>query len=212
LNGSTLFVHAARVSQAAVERAAARRAGLRVRHALDESLVPAHDARFEPGETDYARLLAFVRARRRSGDVRAILSCSVYNAFAIRLSADLGLPVERSDAAGAAAAARVRRLALAVSYPPSYRTIETHLLEIARSAGNAIAITPLLGSNAFAGAADSAAYAAALTAAARAAAPDATIFLAQYSMDPHAGAVRAVSPGPVISALEFTLSRLAAGA
>ncbi len=212
MNGTTLFVHAAQVSLDATERALLDYPALRTRHAIDPGLVDPTASGFSPGDDDYAGLQSFVRAELKNGDARIVLSCSVYNGFADRLAADLNVPVERSDDAGAREAARYGRLGLAVSYPPSYELIRSHIESIASGSNTEIAIEPLLRSNAFALASDAHSYATAIDQAIGAANGVDAIFLAQYSMDPYRDRARRTAMVPVISALESSLRRLNARA
>lgn len=209
-----LFVHAAAVSQAAVEAALLRRplSGVRIRHALVAGLVDPAAGEFAEDGAAFQRIHGALRALVRGDESRIVLSCSVYNGFAPRLGAALGIPVERSDDAGARAAlATGERIALAVSYPPSREIVARHLHSLAAAAGRSLRLRPLLSENAFAYADDPARYGAALAAAAAAAAADCSVlFLAQYSMDPFAAELAAGSALAVVSALSATLDRLRA--
>jgi len=208
----TLFVHAAPVSLAATQAGLERkRARFAVRHALVPGIVDPRAMSFAQDDVDYARIRAAVAAHLRGDETRVVLSCSVYNGFAPRLTADFGLPVERSDDAGSCEALQGgARVGLAVSYPPSYAVIKAHLAALAEEAGRTVAVVPLLSGNAFAYADDARRYADALFEAARTAETLDTIFLAQYSMDPVAPRVAEATTLPIISALEATLTRLGA--
>ncbi|GAC1396351.1 MAG: hypothetical protein NVS2B8_16380 [Vulcanimicrobiaceae bacterium] len=206
----TLFLHAAAVSlaatQAAIERTRTKRA---IRHALALGIVDPRAMTFAQDEVDYARLHAAVASHLRGDESRVVLSCSVYNGFAPRLELELGIPVERSDDAGArAVVARARRIGLAVSYPPSYAVVEAHAHRIAREAGRLIELVPLMADNAFAFADDAPRYARVLSDAAASTLEVDAIFLAQYSMDPYAPVVAEATVVPVVSALDATLAAL----
>lgn len=206
-----LFVHAAAVSRSAVEAALSRRplAAFEVGHALIPGLVDPAAVRFAEDATAFERLYGAVRAHLRGREERVVLSCSVYNGFAPRLTEALGLPVERSDDAGARAAlAMGSRIALAVSYPPSRDVIARHLRALA-AAGQEPTLRPLLAENSFAFADDPARYGEALAEACASAGECDCLFLAQYSMDPFAAEIGARSRIPVVSALAATLERLA---
>jgi hypothetical protein len=208
-----LFVHAAAVSQAAVEAALRKRPlpGITLRHALVAGLVDPSASEFSEDDAAFERILAALRAHARGADARIILSCSVYNGFAPRLGAALGVPVERSDDAGAREAlAYGDRIALAVSYPPSREVVARHLRSLAAAAGRRLSLEPLLAENAFAFAGDPERYGATLAAGAGAASGCDALFLAQYSMDPFAAELAASSRAPVVSALSATLDRLRA--
>jgi hypothetical protein len=182
---------------------------LAVRHALVTDLVDPRAMNFAGDDVDYARIRVAVAAHLRGGESRVVLSCSVYNGFAARLTLDLALPVERSDDAGARRALeKGKRIGLAVSYPPSYAIVESHLLHLAAERAAALEIRPLLEGNAFAYADDAPRYSAALLDAVAAATNLDAVFLAQFSMDPYAPRIGEALNIPVISALEATLARL----
>jgi len=205
-----LFLHAAPVSLEAITAALARYGGaLPVRHALAPDLVDPNAMAFEQDETSYAKLLAALAKHLRGDETRVVLSCSVFNGFAPRLATELALPVERSDDAGTYAALGCgSRIGLAVSYPPSYHVVAAHLKAVAAELGRPVTIVPLLDENAFAFAGEPERYGATLAAASARAAGLDCIFLAQFSMDPHAAKVARSTDLPVISALEATLLRL----
>jgi hypothetical protein len=206
-----LFVHAAAVSLAATQAGIQRlRRPLAVRHALVTDLVDPRAMNFAGDDVDYARIRSAVASHLRGGESHVILSCSVYNGFAPRLALDLALPVERSDDAGARRALeKGTRIGLAVSYPPSYAIVEAHLLQLAAERGATLDLEPLLRGNAFAYADDAARYGSTLLDAVAAATNLDAVFLAQFSMDPHAPRVSEALTIPVISALEATLARIA---
>lgn len=209
-----LFIHGAAVSLAATQAGLERaRATYAVRHVLAPGIVDPRAMSFASDETDYARIRGALASNLRGDESRIVLSCSVYNGFARRLEAEFGLPVERSDDAGARAViARGERIGLAVSYPPSYAIVESHLERLARDARQARTFVPMLSVNAFAFAGDAPRYATALLDAVAEAGSLDAIFLAQYSMDPIAPRVAEATTIPVIGALEATLARLEATA
>jgi len=205
-----LFFHAAAVSLAATQAAIERtRTRLPVRHALATGLVDPRAMNFAHDEIDYARIRTALGGHLRGDETRVVLSCSVYNGFAPRLEADLGIAVERSDDAGARAVlAHGPRVGLAVSYPPSYEVVEAHLVALARDDGRDVEIAALLAENAFAFADDAARYARALVDAVTTAPEVDSIFLAQYSMDPFIPVVAEATRVPVVGALGATLASL----
>jgi hypothetical protein len=207
-----LFLHAAPVSLAATQGGLERvRAAYAVRHALAPGIVDPRAMFFAHDDIDYARIRGALRAHLRGDETRVVLSCSVYNGFATRLEAEFGVPVERSDDAGSCAALeRGARIGLAVSYPPSYAIIETHLQALAEDARRDVELVPLLSENAFSFADDAPRYARALLEGVAAAGPLDALFLAQYSMDPVAPRVAEATAIPVVSALDATLARLGA--
>lgn len=210
--GVTLFLHAAAVSLAATQAALERtRATYPVRHALAAGIVDPRAMSFAQDDIDYARVRGALAAHLRGDEARVVLSCSVYNGFAARLAAEFGLAIERSDDAGShAALERGARIGLAVSYPPSYAVVETHLLALAHDGRRAVSVVPLLSVNAFSFADDAGRYADAILDAVAATEPLDTIFLAQYSMDPVAPRVAEATVVPIVSALDATLARLGA--
>ncbi|MBC5810831.1 MAG: hypothetical protein GIW95_08290 [Candidatus Eremiobacteraeota bacterium] len=169
--------------------------------------------RFAFDDAAYARLRRRVAETLRGDEARIVLSCSVYNGFAGRLEADLGVQVERSDEAGIHdALAYGPHIGLAVSYPPSYAVIERRLREVGADRGGGCEPLPLLGENAFAFADDEERYAAALGEATREGVRPRgldCVFLAQFSMDPFAARIAQGTSLPVVSALAATLGRLA---
>ena len=205
-----LFVHAAAVSLAATQAGIERlRKPVAIRHTLAIGIVDPRAMFFAHDDIDYARIRQAVASHLRGDESRVILSCSVYNGFASRLATDLGLPVERSDEAGARAVSlRGARIGLAVSYPPSYAVVEARLMEISQEEGRIATLVPLLADNAFAFADDADRYGGVLLKAVANAPEVDAIFLAQYSMDPFAPCVSEATHIPVISALEATLATL----
>lgn len=205
-----LFVHAAAVSLAATQAGIERiRKPVAIRHALATDIVDPRAMFFAHDDVDYARIRHAVTSHLHGDESRVILSCSVYNGFASRLENDLGLPVERSDEAGARlVTTRGERIGLAVSYPPSYAVVEARLMEISQEEGRATTLVPLLADNAFAFADDADRYERVLLAAVADAPEVDAIFLAQYSMDPYAPRISEATRVPVVSALEATLASL----
>lgn len=178
-----------------------------IRHALAPGIVDPRAMFFTQDDARYARIRGAVASHLRGDESRVILSCSVYNGFAPRLETEFGIPVERSDDAGARdVLARATRIGLAVSYPPSYAIVEAHLLRLAREAGRRVDLVPLLADNAFAFAEDATRYARVLLDAVAQSPEVEAIFLAQYSMDPYAPHVSEATRIPVISALDATLA------
>jgi hypothetical protein len=205
-----LFLHAAHVSLDATEAALARLdRALRVRHALALDLVDPNAMTFSQDDAAYARLKTALMHHLHGDETRVVLSCSVFNGFASRLGAELGLPVERSDDAGThLAIARGPRIGLAVSYPPSYDVVASHLVAVAAERGRPVVVAPLIEENAFAFAGDPERYSATLAAAAAHAAGLDCVYLAQFSMDPHAAKVARSTKLPVVSALAAAIDRL----
>jgi Asp/Glu/hydantoin racemase len=206
-----LFIHAAPVSLAATEAALGRlKDPPHCRHALIPELVNPRAMSFAQDESSYANLKRGVAARLHGDEERVILSCSVYNAFAPRLQADVGLPFERSDDAGVWAVLGCgTRVGVVVSYPPSYSIVEEHLTSVAAELERKVRAIPLLTENAFAFADEEPErYGAVLAEAVRAARDVDCIFLAQFSMDPFAPQAAEQTQIPVVSALEACLQRL----
>lgn len=207
-----LFIHAAPVSVAATEAALERlKSPPRCRHVLVRELVNPRAMSFAQDESAYAKLKRSVTVHLQGDEERVILSCSVYNAFASRLQAEIGLPVERSDDAGVWAVLGCgTRIGLAVSYPASYSIVEEHLTNVAADLGRKVIAIPLLTENVFAFADEEPdRYGDALADAVRVARDVECIFLAQFSMDPFVARAAEQTQVPVISALEACLQRLA---
>jgi aspartate/glutamate racemase len=213
LRPAVLFVHASAVSLAATQRGLERLVNPPVvRNALETALVDPHAMRFAQDEAGYARLRAAVVPHLHDGAEHVILSCSVYNGYAERLETELGLPVQRSDEAGARSAIDLGlRIGLAVSYPPSYQIIEGYLLRLAAERRLRTELVPLLAENAFAFADDAERYGQVLTEAARRARETESVdalFLAQFSMDPYLEPVARAAQLPVVSALTACLQSI----
>jgi len=206
-----LFIHAAPISLAATEAALERLANPpRSRHALIAELVNPRAMSFAQDEAAYVRLRRAVAVHLHGDEQRIILSCSVYNGFAPRLRAELGIPVERSDDAGVWTVLGCgTRIGLAVSYPPSYAIVESHLNAVAAELGRKALAVPVLRENAFAFADEPDRYGQVLADAVRSASDVDCVFLAQFSMDPFAPRVAEQTQVPVVSALEACLQRLA---
>ena len=207
-----LFVHAAPASRKAAEAAFARSGrDLAVRHIVAAGLVDAAATDFPITEERYAAMRSVLETNLSPEVKRVVLSCSVYNATAERLSADLRLPVERSDAAGtevAVAHARAK-LGVVISYAPSRETVLGYVRRIAGARGRRIAVEAAEAPGAFAGADDLVAYGAAIDGAAAQLRGADTIFLSQYSMDPIVDVVRASNPqARVVSAAAETVAAL----
>jgi hypothetical protein len=204
------FIHAAEVSRAAtMSRLSADAPGFAARHELLSGIVDPSATDFAGDERDYAVLRDAVRSALRGDEARVVLSCSVYNGFAPRLSGDLGVPVERSDDAGAIAAlAFGDAIGLAISYPPSLPVVRDHLEDLARAEGRDVAVRSVLSGNAFAAADDTHRYESVLRDASRRARDIDVLYLAQFSMDPYAAQIAAKSRVPVVSALAECVARL----
>lgn len=178
---------------------------------LVRELVNPRALSFTQDESAYAKLKRSVTTHLHGDEERVILSCSVYNAFAPRLQAEVGLPVERSDDAGVWAVLGCgTRIGLAVSYPSSYSIVEEHLTNVAAELGRKVIAIRLLTENVFAFAEEEPErYGDVLAEAVRAACDVECVFLAQFSMDPFVARAAEQTQVPVISALEACLQRLA---
>ncbi|MBV8600034.1 MAG: hypothetical protein JO359_00570, partial [Candidatus Eremiobacteraeota bacterium] len=165
---------------------------------------------FPIDEARYAAILARARELAQRAE-RIVLSCSVYNGVAGSLSEDLGIRVERGDAAA------VRRLAgtsgpigILVSFPPTRPIVVDYVDEVLARAEDSREIRVSVAEDAppFATAPD--VYRDALVAALRPLQGCGVLLVAQYTMNEHLDALRAAwGTLPLFSALESAAAELA---
>jgi len=206
------FLHAGEGSRVATDAALARAGYAKeVAHLVDPALVDARAETFPIDERRYAAMLARARELRERAE-RIVLSCSVYNGVAADLGEDLGIPVERGDAAA------VRRLVgtqgtvgILVSFPPTRPVVVDYVAEVLAQAEEQREICASVAADAppFATAPD--VYRAALLAALQPLHACGVLLVAQYTMNEHLDALRAAwGPRPSFSALESVALELAA--
>lgn len=206
------FIHAGEASRAATAAAVeARGRTADVVHLTDPMLVDPHADEFPITDERFAAIK--LRAEELARDVdRIVLSCSVYNGVAQWLAEELCMTIERSDEAGA------RRLqgasgsvGVLISYKPSFPIVADYVAEVLAEDEVPREVRTSLAPDAFALAGDPDRYRAALVAALAPLRGSDTLFIAQYSMNAHAAALReAWGAGHVVSALEATLDEVLA--
>ena len=141
---------------------------------------------------------------------RVVLSCSAYNGVVPWLHDDLGIAVERSDAAGARALLSTDGpIGILVSYPPTLPLVVDYVSEVLASAEQQREIRTALTEDAPPFATDPGVYRAALQAALTPLRDCGVLFLAQYTMHAHVDVLRAAwGSRPLISAAEATVAGL----
>ncbi|HTX02100.1 MAG TPA: hypothetical protein VMD07_00360 [Candidatus Acidoferrales bacterium] len=178
-------------------------------HLVDSSLVDANATEFPIHEERYARLRKRAEELARSAE-RIVLTCSVYNEAAQWLRGDLGLRVDRSDAAGARALLRTRGpVGILVSYPPSRPVVVDYISEVLANEEQDREIRSSLTEDAPPFWTPDDVYRRALIDALAPLKSCGVLFLSQFTMNEHAETIREVwGPAPLISAVEATISEL----
>jgi len=201
------FLHAGEGSRRAVEAAlAARGRGGSVAHLVDPTLVDGSARDFPITDERYET----IRERARdfgAGVERIVLACSVYNGVAGRLSEDLGIPTERSDAAGFQVLRGTRGpLGILLSYRPSIPIVLDYASEVFARDENPRELRVSVAADVSPFDTDPEEYRAALLEAMQPLRGCDALFVAQYTMEPHVPALRAAWSGNhVVSALGATL-------
>jgi hypothetical protein len=187
------FLHAGEKSREVTVRALAeRKLEAYATHLVDASLVDATATDFPIDSLRYAAIRARAALLAKRAE-RLVLTCSVYNGVASWLAQDLGLRVDRSDAAAARALLATRGpIGVLVSYAPTRPVVVDYLAEDAPP---------------FATAPD--AYGRALVAALEPLRDCGVLFVSQYTMHAHLEELRRVwGPRPIVSALRATVDAL----
>lgn len=204
------FLHAGEKSREATVAALARRGKESAAvHLVDPSLVDASAREFPIDDARYGAI------RRRAEELqerteRIVLTCSVYNGIASWLADDLGIRVDRSDAAGARALLAFEGpVGVLVSYPPTRPIVVDYLSEVLAGAEQAREIRASVTHEAPPFATPDAEYRRALLEAMRPLEGCGVLFLAQFTMSAYLDALHtAWGARPVVSALESTLDAL----
>ena len=178
-------------------------------HLVDATLVDAGATEFTIDEVRYAKLRARAAELARNAE-RIVLSCSVYNAAARWLSDDLGVRVDRSDAAGARALLRTSGpVGILVSYPPSRPVVVDYVGEVLANEEQDREIRSSLTEDAPPFSTPDDVYRRALIDALAPLAGCGVLFLSQFTMNEHAKTISEVwGSAPVISAVEATVADL----
>ncbi len=205
------FLHAGAASHEATVGELARRGNRYASlHLVEPALVDPNAREFRLDDGKYAALLAC--ARRLALQARQIvLTCSVYNGAAAWLSEDLGIPVERSDAAGARALlATEGPVGVLLSYAPTVPVVVDYLSEVFAKAERNREIRAAV-ADAMPFTSTPEAYRRALLAATSPLRDCGALFVAQYSMHPYLADIRAAwRGGPIVSAVAATVDELRA--
>lgn len=203
------FLHAGDASRdATVDELSRQKTQQRVTHFVEPSLVDPNAQEFQIDENRYRAILACAQQLAAQSE-RVILTCSAYNGVVPWLQEDLGIPVERSDAAGAAALLRTKGpVGVLVSFPPTLPVVVDYLSEVFANAEQEREIRAAI-ANAppFASTAD--AYRSELVSALPPLHGCGVLFVTQYSMHPHLPAIRAAwGVGEIVSAVSATVASL----
>jgi hypothetical protein len=204
------FLHAGEKSREVTVRALAeRKLEAYATHLVDASLVDATATDFPIDSLRYAAIRARAALLAKRAE-RLVLTCSVYNGVASWLAQDLGLRVDRSDAAAARALLATRGpIGVLVSYAPTRPVVVDYLTEILAGAEQSREIQSSVAEDAppFATAPD--AYGRALVAALEPLRDCGVLFVSQYTMHAHLEELRRVwGPRPIVSALRATVDAL----
>lgn len=204
------FLHAGEASREATVGVLARKRkeGCAV-HLVDRTLVDAGAREFPIDPQRYQAILKPAKELAKQAE-RIVLSCSVYNGVASWLEDDLGIPVERSDAAGAQALLRTTGpIGVLVSFPPTRPVVVDYLGEVLAGSEQSREIRSSITEDAPPFATSPDVYRDALVRALQPLRDSDVLFLSQYSMQLHASDIRkAWGERPLISAVEATVDAL----
>jgi len=178
-------------------------------HLVDSTLVDASATEFPIDEERYAKLRKRAEQLARDAE-RIVLTCSVYNEAARWLRDDLGMRVDRSDAAGARALLRTQGpVGILVSYPPSRPVVVDYVSEVLANEEQEREIRASLTEDAPPFSTPEDVYRRALIEALGPLRGCGVLFLSQFTMNEHAKMIREVwGPAPVVSAVEATIAEL----
>jgi hypothetical protein len=204
------FLHAGEKSREATASALVRRGKeSSAVHLVDPGLVDAAATVFPIDENRYAQIR--MRAQELANQAeRLVLTCSVYNGVAGWLAEDLGIRVDRSDAAGTREVLRTDGpIGVLVSYPPTKPVVVDYISEILAGTEEQREIRTSIAEDAPPFATADTDYRNALLAAVRPLRDCGVLFVAQFTMNPYLEELRAAWNGrPMISALDATLDAL----
>jgi len=178
-------------------------------HLVDSTLVDANATEFPINPERYAQLRKRAVELARGAE-RIVLSCSVYNEAARWLSDDLGVRVDRSDAAGAHALLKTDGpVGILVSYPPSRPVVVDYVSEVLAKEEQDREIRSSLTEDAPPFATPDDVYRRALIGALTPLKGCGVLFLSQFTMNEHAKMIREVwGTAPIVSAVEATVAEL----
>ncbi len=210
MKASVGFLHAGEKSKEATIAALAKRGKESAAvHLVDSTLVDASATEFPIDERRYAKLRKRAEELARNAE-RIVLSCSVYNEAARWLSDDLGMRVDRSDAAGARALVQTNGpVGILVSYLPSRTVVVDYVSEVLASEEQEREIRSSLTEDAPPFSTPDDVYRRALIEALAPLKGCGVLFLSQFTMDEHANVIGgAWGARPVVSAVEATVAQL----
>jgi hypothetical protein len=210
VKASVGFLHAGEKSKEATVAALAKRGKESVAiHLVDSTLVDASATEFPINEERYAKLRKRAEELARNAE-RIVLTCSVYNEAAAWLSDDLGMRVDRSDAAGARALLQTHGpVGILVSYPPSRPVVVDYVSEVLASEEQDREIRSSLTEDAPPFSTPNDVYRRALIEALAPLGNCGVLFLSQFSMNEFAETIREVwGTAPLVSAVEATVGGL----
>jgi len=171
-------------------------------HLVDSSLVDPNAQEFPIDDKRYQAILSRAWELAAQAD-RIVLTCSAYNAVVPSLREDLGISVERSDAAGARALLGTKgAVGVLVSFPPTRGVVVDYLSEVFAGAEQSRDVrTVIAEAPPFSTSAED--YRAALLGALPPLRGCGVLFVSQYSMNAHLDALReAWGSGPLVSAVD----------
>lgn len=204
------FLHAGEKSREATVALLAKRGKESAAvHLVDSTLVDASATEFPIDAGRYAKLRGRAEELTQHAE-RIVLSCSVYNEAAQWLRDDLGIPVERSDAAGARVLLETDgAVGILVSYAPSRPVVVDYVSEVLASREQAREIRSSLTEDSPPFSTPDDVYRRALIEALAPLKGCGVLFLSQFTMHEHAKTIREVwGAAPVVSAVEATIAEL----
>jgi hypothetical protein len=213
MKASIGFLHAGEKSKEATIATLAKRGKESAAvHLVDSTLVDASATEFPIDERRYAKLRKRAEELARDAE-RIVLTCSVYNEAARWLADDLGMRVDRSDAAGARALLETRGpVGILVSYPPSRPVVVDYVSEVLANEEEEREIRSSLTEDAPPFSTPDDVYRRALIEALARLKGCGVLFLSQFTMNEHANMIRDVwGAAPVVSAVEATVAELFGG-
>lgn len=186
-----------------------RRKETEATHLVDATLVDASANEFRIDEMRYAVIRSRAETLAKEAE-RLVLTCSVYNGVAGWLSEDLGVRVDRSDAAGVRALLRTEGpVGVLVSYPPTRPVVVDYISEILAQAEQQREIRSSVAEDAPPFSTADEDYEKALVQAVQPLRDCGVLLVAQYTMNAHLAALsRAWNGGPMVSALDAMVDEL----
>jgi hypothetical protein len=204
------FLHAGEKSREATDALLAKRGKESAAvHLVDPTLVDASATEFPIDGARYAKLRSRAEELAKSAE-RIVLSCSVYNEAARWLSDDLGIRVDRSDAAGARAILQTSGpVGILVSFPPTRPVVVDYMSEVLANEEQDREIRASITEDAPPFSTPDDVYRRALLDALRPLQGCGVLFLSQFTMDVWKERIReAWGSAPIVSAVDATVAEL----